>query len=283
MATDTNVKLAVLIDADNAQPSLANALLAEVAKYGTAFVRRAYGDWTGTNLKGWKEQLLTQSIQPIQQFAYTQGKNATDSAMIIDAMDLLYTNRFDGFCLVSSDSDFTRLASRIRESGLVVYGFGERRTPKPFVSACDKFVYVENLEIVRDEQVHPGPGPGMGQGPAPGPATGGVAVPHHKRVPSDLAATKLDANTKWQLRMAVEAASDEDGWANLAKVRGLMTKRYPDFDPRTYGYSKFSGLVAASNLFEIDHRTPGEGKAVVVYARDKQTKAAGTSSGVARG
>lgn len=151
MASEKVVKLAVLIDADNAQPSVAGAVLAEVAKYGTSFVRRAYGDWTGTSLKGWKDQLLTQSIQPIQQFAYTQGKNATDSAMIIDAMDLLYTNRFDGFCLVSSDSDFTRLAARIRESGLVVYGFGERKTPKPFVSACDKFIYFDN--IIFDEQL----------------------------------------------------------------------------------------------------------------------------------
>ena len=151
MAHDAS-KLAVLIDADNAQPSLAEGLLAEVAKYGTAHVKRAYGDWTSPQLRGWKDQLLTQSIQPIQQFGYTSGKNATDSAMIIDAMDLLYTNRFDGFCIVSSDSDFTRLAGRIRESGLFVYGFGERKTPTPFVAACDKFVYTDVLrrqEMVR--------------------------------------------------------------------------------------------------------------------------------------
>src|SRR3984885_1837788 len=145
MATENTARLAVLIDADNAQPSITEGLLAEVAKYGTAHVKRAYGDWTAPQLKGWKDQLLTQSIQPIQQFGYTSGKNATDSAMIIDAMDLLYSGRFDGFCLVSSDSDFTRLASRIRESGLIVYGFGERKTPKPFVAACDKFIYIENL------------------------------------------------------------------------------------------------------------------------------------------
>src|SRR5258708_11490794 len=138
-------RLAVLIDADNARPSITEGLLAEVAKYGTAHVKRAYGDWTGTNLKGWKDQLLAQSIQPIQQFAYTTGKNATDAAMVIDAMDLLYSDRFDGFCIVSSDSDFTRLAARLRESGLTVYGFGERKTPKPFVAACDKFIYIENL------------------------------------------------------------------------------------------------------------------------------------------
>src|SRR5487761_163971 len=145
MATENTARLAVLIDADNAQPSITEGLLAEVAKYGTAHVKRAYGDWTAPNLRGWKDQLLAQSIQPIQQFAYTTGKNATDAAMVIDAMDLLYSGRFDGFCIVSSDSDFTRLAARLRESSMTVYGFGERKTPKPFVAACDKFIYLENL------------------------------------------------------------------------------------------------------------------------------------------
>ena len=261
MATDSNIKLAVLIDADNAQPSAANALLAEVAKYGTAFVRRAYGDWTGSTLRGWKEQLLIESIQPIQQFAYTTGKNATDSAMIIDAMDLLYTNRFDGFCLVSSDSDFTRLASRIRESGLVVYGFGERKTPKPFVSACDKFIYVENLTIVRDNPL------------ALASTSANTTSTRDKRVKSPLPAQRdIDAELKLQLQLAVEAASDEDGWANLAKVGGLIIKRHPDFDPRTYGYYKFSEVVVASRLFDIDRRSPGEGKPIVVYAREKRSK-----------
>ena len=145
MANDPHVKLAVLIDADNARPAIVEGLLAEIAKYGTAHVKRIYGDWTKPDLNGWKEALLRHSIQPIQQFRYTVGKNATDSAMIIDAMDLLYSERFDGFCIVSSDSDFTRLASRIRESGLTVYGFGERKTPEPFRTACDKFIYTEVL------------------------------------------------------------------------------------------------------------------------------------------
>ena len=145
MVTENTARLAVLIDADNAQASITEVLLAEVAKYGTAHVKRAYGDWTSANLKGWKDKLLAQSIQPIQQFAYTRGKNSTDAAMVIDAMDLLYSGRFDGFCIVSSDSDFTRLAARLRESGLTVYGFGERKTPTPFVAACDKFIYIENL------------------------------------------------------------------------------------------------------------------------------------------
>jgi uncharacterized LabA/DUF88 family protein len=143
---DISAKLAVLIDADNASPAATAGLLAEVARYGTAHVKRAYGDWTGTSLQGWKEQLLAWSIVPMQQFAYASGKNATDSAMIIDAIDLLYTGRFDGFCLVSSDSDFTRLAQRIRESGVTVYGFGQRKTPSSFVKACDKFIYIENQE-----------------------------------------------------------------------------------------------------------------------------------------
>src|ERR1700691_1498394 len=151
MASENAARLAVLIDADNAQPSITEGLLAEVAKYGTAHVKRAYGEWTSCTLKGWKEHLLAQSIQPIQQFAYTRGKNATDAAMVIDAMDLLYSGRFDGFCIVSSDSDFTRLAARLRESGLTVYGFGERKTPQPFVAACDKFIYTELLRSDEEE------------------------------------------------------------------------------------------------------------------------------------
>src|SRR5882757_2163190 len=145
MVSENTARLAVLIDADNAKPSIIEGLLAEVAKYGTAHVKRAYGDWTGTSLRGWKEQLLDQSIQPIQQFAYTTGKNATDAAMVIDAMDLLYSGRFDGFCLVSSDSDFTRLASRIREQGVDVFGFGAQKTPESFRQACRRFIYTENL------------------------------------------------------------------------------------------------------------------------------------------
>src|SRR6266498_1382604 len=153
MVDDQAARLAVLIDADNTSPTLVEGLLTEIAKYGTAHVKRAYGDWTATNLNGWKDWLLALSIQPIQQFAYTSGKNATDSAMIIDAMDLLYSGRFDGFCIVSSDSDFTRLAARLRESGLTVYGFGERKTPKPFVAACDKFIYIENLTYAESATV----------------------------------------------------------------------------------------------------------------------------------
>src|SRR5215510_3216683 len=233
MASDNAARLAVLIDADNAQPSIIEGLLAEVAKYGTAHVKRAYGDWTGSSLKGWKEQLLAQSIQPIQQFAYTRGKNATDAAMVIDAMDLLYSGRLDGFCIVSSDSDFTRLAARIRESGLTVYGFGERKTPKPFVAACDKFIYIENLSYTEN-----GATPA---GAAPKPASRASAT----RLKGDAALVSL-------LRNAVEAGSDDDGWASLASIGHIITQQHPDFDSRTYGYSKLSDLVTASTLYELD-------------------------------
>ena len=252
MVAESTLKLAVLIDADNAQPSLAERLLAEVAKYGTAHVKRAYGDWTGTSLRGWKEQLLTQSIQPIQQFAYTVGKNATDAAMVIDAMDLLYSGRLDGFCIVSSDSDFTRLAARIRESGLIVYGFGERKTPKPFVAACDKFIYTENLAVALEEAALPG-------------------HPAKAAAPS-AAAAKLKSDTKLvgQLRAAVEAASDDDGFAALANIGHIITKQQPDFDPRTYGFAKLSDLVTASDLFDVQRRSPGDGKQALVYVREKR-------------
>jgi len=237
-------KLAVLIDADNAQPSIIEGLLAEIAKYGTANVKRIYGDWTGTHLKGWKDVLLKHSIQPIQQFSYTIGKNATDSAMIIDAMDLLFTNKFDGFCIVSSDSDFTKIASRLRESGLVVYGFGEKKTPEPFVSACDKFIYTEVLISKEDDNLS------------------------IKRK----SANELKQDTKLVnlLRNAVEASSDESGWSHLAPVGNNIAKQVPDFDPRNYGYKKLGELVAATKLFEIEERLVGDGQSKATYIKDKR-------------
>ncbi|MET8529529.1 NYN domain-containing protein [Micromonospora sp. NPDC005172] len=257
-ADQSTVRLAVLIDADNAQPAAVVPLLAEVAKYGTAHAKRAYGDWTGNGLRGWKEHLLAQSIQPIQQFAYTSGKNATDAALIIDAMDLLYTGRFDGFCIVSSDSDFTRLASRIRESGLTVYGFGERKTPHSFVAACDKFIYTENLTL------------GL-----PTPLQTVVVKPRTSA--TDLS---IDTVLATLLRDAVEAASGDDGWAHLATVGHILTKRRPDFDSRTYGYAKLTDLVTATALFEVDRRLPADGKPAVVYVRDRHnaTPRRGTDS-----
>ncbi len=238
-------KLAVLIDADNAQPVVVDGLLAEIANYGTASVKRIYGDWTSPRLKGWKEVLLQHSIQPMQQFAYTKGKNATDSAMIIDAMDLLYTGKFDGFCIVSSDSDFTKLASRIRESGLLVYGFGEQKTPSAFVSACDKFVYTEVLRAKADDP---------------------EAIT--RKTSSEL---KQDARLVGLLRHAVEASSDETGWAQLGPVGSNIAKQSPDFDPRNYGYAKLSGLIIATKLFDIEERSAVDGKSKMIFVRDKRS------------
>jgi uncharacterized LabA/DUF88 family protein len=239
-------KLAVLIDADNAQPSIVDGLLAEIAKYGTANVKRIYGDWTLSGLKGWKEVLLQYSIQPIQQFGYTSGKNATDSALIIDAMDLLYTGKFDGFCIVSSDSDFTKLASRIREAGLFVYGFGERKTPKAFVSACDKFIFTEVLRSKDDysEKIKP-------------------------RTTSEL---KKDTKLVNLLRNAVEASSDDSGWAHLASVGSNIAKQTPEFDPRNYGYKKLGELASATKLFQIEERAVGDGPSKATYLKDKRKK-----------
>jgi uncharacterized LabA/DUF88 family protein len=240
-------RLAVLIDADNAQPSIVEGLLAEVAKYGTASVKRIYGNWTDEKLKGWKGTLLEHSIQPMQQFAYTTGKNATDSAMIIDAMDLLYTGNFDGFCIVSSDSDFTRLASRIREGGLVVYGFGEKKTPKPFVAACDKFIYTE---VLRAKE---------GDGDRP------------KAKQSE--ELKRDKGHLANLfRNAIDAYSDDDGWAQLGPVGSNIAKQSPDFDPRNYGYRKLKDLVKAIGLFELREESEGPGHAKSIYIRDKRRK-----------
>lgn len=242
---DKTEKLAVLIDADNAQPSIIDSLLEEIANYGVASVKRIYGDWTSPGLKGWKEVLLQYSIQPVQQFAYTKGKNATDSAMIIDAMDLLYTGNFNGFCLVSSDSDFTKLASRIRESGLLVYGFGEQKTPSPFVAACDKFIYTEVLRAKSEDS--------------------GTIV---KKSSSEL---KQDRQLVNLLRNAVDAASDESGWAHLGSVGNRIAKQSSQFDPRNYGYGKLGELVAATTLFEIDERQVGTTNSKVLYVRDRRS------------
>ncbi len=239
-------KLAVLIDADNAQPAIVDGLLSEIAKYGTANVKRIYGDWTLAGLKGWKEVLLEYSIQPIQQFGYTSGKNATDSALIIDAMDLLYTDKFDGFCIVSSDSDFTKLASRIREAGLFVYGFGEKKTPKAFVSACDKFIFTE---VLRSKDDH--------------------SEKIKRRTTDQL---KKDTKLVNLLRNAVEASSDDSGWAHLASVGSNVAKQAPEFDPRNYGYKKLGELASATNLFQIEERTVGDGPSKSVFLKDKRKK-----------
>ena len=246
MAVEKTERLAVLIDADNTQATIIEGLLAEVAKYGTSSVKRIYGDWTSTALRSWKEVLLEHSIQPIQQFGYTKGKNATDSALIIDAMDLLYTGKFHGFCIVSSDSDFTKLASRIRESGLFVYGFGEKKTPAAFVSACDKFIYIEVLRAKINEN-----------------------EPIAKKSAAEL---KQDTRLVRLLRNAVEASSDENGWAHLATTGSNIAKQSSEFDPRNYGYSKLGELLAATKLFDLEERISGEGQSKAIYIRDKRKK-----------
>ena len=236
---DSVPHLALLIDADNSNPKRLPDLLSEIAKYGSASVRRAYGNWTSGHLGGWKAGLLDHSIQPIQQFNYTTGKNATDSALIIDAMDLLYSGRLDGFCIVSSDSDFTRLAARIREQGLTVYGFGERKTPTAFVAACDKFIYTENLGESAEK------------------------APAQKKTGTLKRDRKLDA----LLREAVDSASDDDGWAQLGAVGSNLVRLASDFDSRSYGFRKLKDLVEAHPRYEVETRTSADGKQHAVYIR----------------
>ena len=254
MDTQTSaLRLAVLIDADNAQAALIEALLAEVAGIGEASVRRIYGDFTSSNMSSWKKVLQEHAIRPQQQFAYSKGKNATDSALIIDAMDLLYTGRFDGFCLVTSDSDFTSLAMRIRESGLQVFGFGEEKTPSAFRNACTRFV---STEVLREPE---------------GPAESASS--------SSRGASKLPALPKKLIREALEGASNDSGWCHLGTFGQYLSKRQPDFDTRRYGHRKLSDLVRArTDVFEVDEReTPGSAHKVL-YVRAANRSAAGGSS-----
>lgn len=238
----SNQKLAVLIDADNAQSSLIQELLAEVSRHGVASVKRAYGDWTTPNLKGWKEVLHRSAIQPMQQFSYTTGKNATDSSLIIDAMDLLHGGKLDGFCLVSSDSDFTRLATRIREAGLVVYGFGEKKTPEAFVAACDRFVYTEILRPDATKETKPAAEGAQ----APAPALRPMAI------------------------QAVTAAAREDGWASLSQVGSFLLKTNPSFDPRNYGCQKLGELMKLQKYLEMRETPVGDAGKLHHYVRLKK-------------
>lgn len=236
-------RLALLIDGDNASKSTIPGILSEISIYGVLTVRRIYGDWTAPNLQGWKSSLLDHSISPVQQFRYTNGKNATDSALIIDAMDLLFAGQLDGFCLVSSDSDFTRLASRIRESGLVVYGFGERKTPTPFVRACDKFTYVD---ILNDRS-------------------------EHSDEPKRFSST--DSELSHLLKRSVDAKANEEGWADLAAVGSWISSQKPEFDSREYGFPKLSALVESLSSFEMDRRDVGNGHKVYLVKNRRSPKA----------
>jgi uncharacterized LabA/DUF88 family protein len=260
---DGQRRLAVLIDADNAQASIIEGLLAEIARYGIASVKRIYGDWTSTHTAQWKKSLLKHSINPVQQFPYTTGKNATDSAMIIDAMDLLYTDRFDGFCIVSSDSDFTRLAQRLREEGLLVFGFGEKKTPDSFVAACDKFVYTEVLR--RQTESGPAVKPAASK-KTPGnagksPVANANAAPSTPKAPATALPLEL-------IRQAIEEESDETGWAHLGAIGSYLTKIRPDFDSRLYGFRKLSDLFKKNPaLFIVEERTTSGGNSKSLYVK----------------
>lgn len=252
MESRQELKLAVIIDADNVPAANVKGMMEEIAKYGTPTFKRIYGDWTKPQLSGWKSVLLENAITPIQQYGYTTGKNSTDSAMIIDAMDILYTGKVDGFCIISSDSDFTKLATRLRESGLKVFGFGQRKTPNPFIVACDKFIY---LEILNSPSVSKTSG-----------SSSAKSAPEKEKEPVE----KIDAKFVSLLLTTVDDIADESGWAFLGDVGNLLIKKRPDFDSRNYGYVKLSQLIKSlSDKFEIDERVTEKSSIKLVYVRSK--------------
>jgi uncharacterized LabA/DUF88 family protein len=243
MIKDT--KLAVLIDGDNIPSRYIQEMMEEITKYGTPTIKRIYGDWTKPHLSKWKGVLLENAITPIQQYGYTTGKNATDSAMIIDAMDILYSDKVDGFCLVSSDSDFTKLATRLREAGLRVYGIGEKKTPSPFIVACDKFIYLEILAPKEDE------------------------IKGAKGEKEKVNLEKITPKVIRLLKNSVNDAADEDGWAFLGDVGGLILKKQANFDSRNFGFEKLTPLFKSINEFEIEQRDQTGGRFKLIYVRNK--------------
>lgn len=261
MTLDKGSNLALLIDGDNVSAKIIVGLMAEVAHYGTASVRRIYGDWTRPVLGKWKACLLDHSILPIQQFEYTTGKNSTDGAMIIDAMDLLYTNRFSGFCLVSSDSDFTRLAARIREQGVTVYGFGRRETNNAFVAACNKFVYFDALSVTLDDTEEPQAASGMQvHKPVVSPPVRSQASLRVKQSP-----IPLDQAARDGLVTAVSRSSSYDGdWINLAEVGAQLSKISPDLNARNYGFDRLRDFVGASGVLDLKMKPMGDNPAIAL-------------------
>ncbi|RLC56183.1 MAG: Maebl [Candidatus Cloacimonadota bacterium] len=234
MREENDLKLAVLIDADNIPYSNIKGMLNEIAKFGIPTIKRIYGDWTKPTVSGWKPALLKHAITPIQQYSYTTGKNATDSAMIIDAMDILHSEKVDGFCIVSSDSDFTRLAIRLRESGMVVIGIGEKKTPQPFIVACNKFIYIEIISALEIPKKTPK-----------------TTTASDRKTEIDV----IDNRFIQLLKSSIEDMADDDGWAFLAAVGALLNKKKPDFDPRNYGFSKLTPLIKSlSKYFTVDER-----------------------------
>lgn len=251
METTKDLKLAVLIDADNVPYANVKEMFEEIAKYGTPTFKRIYADWTKPTVSGWKKVLLENAITPIQQYSYSTGKNATDSALIIDAMDILYTGKVDGFCIVSSDSDFTRLATRLREAGMKVIGIGEKKTLPPFITACDKFIYIEILKPETESK--------EGDGPHK------TSRPASRSVNKPL--SKIDPKIIKLLTDSISDLADENGWAFLGDLGNLMLKKKPDFDPRNYGYSKMLPLIKSINRFEIDERETGRSNIKHIYIR----------------
>lgn len=277
-----DLRLAVLIDADNVPYSNIKEMLQEISKYGTPTFKRIYADWTKPTVSGWKTVLLENAITPVQQYSYTSGKNATDSAMIIDAMDILYSGRVDGFCIVSSDSDFTRLAIRLREAGMKVFGFGERKTPVSFISACDKFIYIEILKFdVSPAAKPPKPAPQKKsklkknietpkmEQPTPLVETIAEPIPEPPIVET---ASPTIPNTKLTrlIKLGINDLAEEDGWAFLGDLGNLILKRQPDFDPRNYGFKKLVPLIKSLGSFEIDERNTGKNNITLVYVRNKE-------------
>lgn len=250
MEAGKDPRLAVLIDADNIPYSNVKEMLEEIAKYGTPTFKRIYGDWTKPTVAGWKTVLLENAITPVQQYAYTAGKNASDSAMIIDAMDILYSGRVDGFCIVSSDSDFTRLATRLREAGMKVIGIGEKKTPKPFISACEKFIY---LEILKSESEAPDNG----------------KKSKDKGKASQKSVENVDRQLIKLITDSINDLADENGWAFLGELGNLLIKKQPNFDPRNYGFAKMHQLIKSIDKFEVDQRDTGNKNIKLVYVRIK--------------
>ena len=248
-----DLRLAVLIDADNVPYANVRQMFEEIAKYGTPTFKRIYADWTKPTVSGWKTVLLENAITPIQQYSYSTGKNSSDSAMIIDAMDILYSGKVDGFCIVSSDSDFTRLAIRLREAGMKVIGIGEKKTLIPFITACDKFIYIEILKV--EEQV-------LDEGPK--------TEPSKKHLTQNTTPiNKIDRELVKLLRDSITDLADENGWAYLGNLGNQILKKRPDFDSRNYGYPKMLPLIKSLNKFDFDERESGKGNTKHVYVKIK--------------
>lgn len=274
----TDKKFAVLIDADNISSKRIKGILDEIANYGTPTIKRIYGNFTDNRLASWKDALLDNSIIPIQQYAYTTGKNATDSALIIDAMDILHKESVDGFCIVSSDSDYTRLASRLREAGKEVLGFGEKKTPQPFIKSCYKFIYVEILGTETPTEKPEVAKQPVRKKKVPKNSSTLAPAPTDAMKPAEIEAMspvirQVDENLRTLLSNTIEDIGDDSGWAFLGSVGGIITKKMPDFDPRNYGYNKLTPLVKSlSDIIEIEERPSDTPGLKYVYIRNKSQK-----------